>query len=135
MKKISSVFSVLLIIAATFNFSIATHYCGGKIAQVNFSFGRAHASCGMENGTKSCSGKETLRKKCCDDQIFQNHTLGDYTAAERNSCSDLISKDLYTSGFIASIFQPALPQKIFYYGSSPPGENFHSLSFIRSFRI
>lgn len=49
MKKIVSILLSLVTLAAVIHFSVATHYCGGKIAATKVSLTGRLASCGMED--------------------------------------------------------------------------------------
>ena len=51
------------------HFSIATHICGGEIAQVKWSFSDEKASCGMESDNETCPTDKSFSQECCHDQI------------------------------------------------------------------
>jgi hypothetical protein len=68
MKKGSSISLVLLMIVAMFHFSVATHYCGGKIAASKVSVTGKLASCGMEGSEKKLPLSGTyFTGLCCED--------------------------------------------------------------------
>jgi hypothetical protein len=70
-KKVFSLSLSLLILAAMFHFTVAIHYCGGKVAASTVSLSGKLATCGMEE----CSEKEfplsgsNFTKHCCDDIV------------------------------------------------------------------
>jgi hypothetical protein len=70
MKKGSSISLVLLIIVAMFHFSVATHYCSGKLAASKVSLTGKLASCGMEGSEKELPLSGTyFTRLCCEDNI------------------------------------------------------------------
>ncbi len=63
------------------HFTIATHYCGGELAETKASFSGNLASCGMEGIVDECTapGTNINQKGCCSDEITvfsvdQNYT-------------------------------------------------------------
>ena len=117
MKKGFSIFLSLLMLTAMMHLSVATHYCGGKVAASTVSLSGKLATCGME-----CSEKElplpgaNFIKHCCDDVVTFCGIDNNYTpsfsfvpksyaynfqvfaipvALSVNSCTDIIP--LYTS--------------------------------------
>jgi hypothetical protein len=69
MKKLFSIFFAFLILLSGMHFSIATHFCGGKIAEVKWSFSEKKASCGMENSDQACSNHDGFASNCCHNKI------------------------------------------------------------------
>jgi hypothetical protein len=70
MKKVLSISLVLLMLTAMLHLSVATHYCGGKIAASKISLSGELASCGMEGEGKEIPLPETnLFAHCCDDIV------------------------------------------------------------------
>jgi hypothetical protein len=70
MKKGSSISLVLLMIVAMFHFSVATHYCGGKLAASKVSLSGKLANCGMEGSEKELPHSGTyFTKLCCEDVV------------------------------------------------------------------
>lgn len=69
-KKVFSISLVILMLTAMLHLTVATHYCGGKVAASRVSFSGKLATCGME-----CSEKDYplqmpyLDNHCCDDVI------------------------------------------------------------------
>jgi hypothetical protein len=62
------------------NFTVATHYCGGKIAATKVSFTGEEASCGMISDHKTDNPGETqISSKCCDDEIAVYKIDSDYS--------------------------------------------------------
>jgi len=70
MKKGTSISLALLMIAAMFHFSVATHFCGGKLASSKVSLTGKLANCGMEDTDMQVllSGIN-FSKHCCDDVV------------------------------------------------------------------
>jgi hypothetical protein len=71
MKKGISISLVLLMTAAMLHLSVATHYCGGKIAASKISLTGKLANCGMESpeGQLPFHGI-TFSKHCCDNVVI-----------------------------------------------------------------
>jgi hypothetical protein len=70
MKKFFSISFSLLILLSGMHFTIATHYCGGKIAATKISVTGEIASCGMEVPANQCptNGRQ-IGSHCCNDKI------------------------------------------------------------------
>ncbi len=71
MKKILSILSAILVIAAMFHISVARHYCGGVVVATKISLTGKLASCGMETKNENCpfSGY-FLKTRCCENNII-----------------------------------------------------------------
>lgn len=67
-------------LAATFNLSVATHFCGGSVAGLKVSLTGQLASCGMESGERSLPVLETIfTTHCCEDIVTYCETDNNYT--------------------------------------------------------
>jgi hypothetical protein len=67
MKKIVPILLSLVMLAAVMHFSVATHYCGGKIAETKVSLTGKLASCGMEDDDNDLPLTGThYTTHCCD---------------------------------------------------------------------
>jgi hypothetical protein len=70
MKKVISISLTLLMLIALLHFSVATHYCMGKMAASRISFSGALANCGMENDeTELPQTGSYFTTHCCDNVI------------------------------------------------------------------
>lgn len=69
MKKLFSILFATLILLSGMHLSIATHWCGGEVAQVKVSVTHENATCGMcgEEETTPLSGVNN--DGCCQDEI------------------------------------------------------------------
>ncbi len=135
MRRIFSIIFAVVTIIGTLHFSLATHYCGGKVADIDFALGNAEASCGMENGAAPCEEKETFGKNCCDDHILSFSGTDNYTFSSANpviSHLQIFFFEIIVNNWDFSI--PAL-SKISYYFHSPPANYSSTLSFLQVFRI
>lgn len=80
MKKGFSISLVVLMMTAVFHLTVATHYCGGKVAASTVSLSGKLATCGME-----CSEKElplsgtNFTTHCCDDVVTLFGVDSNYT--------------------------------------------------------
>src|SRR5512133_1259996 len=70
MKKVISISLTLLMLVALLHFSVATHYCMGKIAASKISLSGDLATCGMENDDNMLPLKGTyFTSHCCDNVL------------------------------------------------------------------
>jgi hypothetical protein len=70
MKKVTSIYLSLLLLTAILHLSVATHYCGEKIAASKISLSCKLASCGMEYDKSDLpSAGLILTKRCCDNVL------------------------------------------------------------------
>jgi hypothetical protein len=80
MRKFFAIPLALLIILSGMHFTIATHYCGGKIAATKISLSGKEASCGMVSGHESENAGETqVSRQCCDNEFSVYKTDKDYS--------------------------------------------------------
>jgi hypothetical protein len=78
MKKIVSAFLALLLLISGMHLSVASHYCGGTLAQVKWSMDRELASCGMEAMAEHQPKDIALHEACCNDVVSTYTTDGQY---------------------------------------------------------
>lgn len=70
MKKVFSILFALLILLSGMHLSIATHFCGGEIADVKWSFTSEKATCGMEEDDLGYYvNHKTIESNCCQNEI------------------------------------------------------------------
>jgi len=77
MKKILPPFLALLLLVSGMHLSVASHYCGGTLAQVKWSFDRELATCGMK-GEQNPQKGIVLEQPCCMDVLSTYTTDGQY---------------------------------------------------------
>lgn len=135
MRKILSIFLATLTIAGSFHFSLATHYCGGKVADISFSLGKAEASCGMENGKAPCSEEESFGKNCCKNKIESYNGTDNYTGSFYKSFIQQTEFQIFEVALKLPELSASLLtfKKSFFH--SPPNNYFSSISFLQVFRI
>ena len=86
MKKFLTISLALLILLSGMHFTIATHYCGGKIAATKISLSGKEASCGMISGHESDNSGETrISKQCCDNEFSVYKIDSDYSPSAFHS--------------------------------------------------
>jgi len=78
MKKIVSAFLALLVLISGMHLSVASHYCGGTLAQVKWSFNKELATCGMERELGTAQKGIILEQPCCQDELSTYTTDGQY---------------------------------------------------------
>ena len=71
MKKLLSISFAFMILLSGMHLTIATHYCGGKIAASKVSLSGELATCGMEESADQCpvSGKQ-INNHCCVNKVL-----------------------------------------------------------------
>jgi hypothetical protein len=70
MKKVISISLTILMLIALLHFSVATHYCMGKIAASKISLSGKLANCGMENDENELPTTGTcFNTHCCDNVL------------------------------------------------------------------
>lgn len=71
MKRILSILLAIVFLTTNVGYSLATHYCGGKIHKQSFSFMAEELNCGMEDSEKLPCKKpaDTIKKKCCENDV------------------------------------------------------------------
>jgi len=80
MKKVVSIFMVVLLLATMFQLTLSTHYCGGEVAATRISLSGELASCGMEGTEDSCPIEGRIQhKSCCEDFVTVFSTDNTYT--------------------------------------------------------
>jgi hypothetical protein len=116
------------------NVSLASHYCGGKLKEVAFTFGSEFSGCGMEEDAdaKACD-TDAVDETCCQNH-FQELSIEDDYSLSGNI--DLKANVIALLPVLAALFYsyPDLQQE--FYSYNPP-ENLTSvsLSLIRVFLI
>lgn len=122
MKRGVSIALILLILTAMLNLSVATHYCGGKIAASKVSLTGKLASCGMAGSEKKLPLSGTsFTTHCCDDIVTYCGTDSNYTP----SFSFIPDSYQYNFKFFSipagyPVYNPAV-LKSQYIDASPPG--------------
>jgi hypothetical protein len=70
MKRLLSIAIAVLILLSGMHFSISTHFCGGEVAAVKWSFSGKIASCGMKSLTSiNHSGHKSISANCCHNKV------------------------------------------------------------------
>jgi hypothetical protein len=82
MKKFFSIGFALLILLSGMQLSLATHFCGGHIAAVKWSFTKEKATCGMEDPHATCPSQKRFTTHCCEDEIAVCSTDPNYNQSE-----------------------------------------------------
>ncbi len=78
-KKVLSITSIVLILTAMLHFSVATHYCGGRIASSEVSLSGKLATCGMEQFDRQLPASGLIfSSHCCDNDIRYYGISGNY---------------------------------------------------------
>jgi hypothetical protein len=79
-KRGISIVMALLMLAAMFHITVATHFCGGEVAASLISFSGKLASCGMEGPGKELPLPGTyFTRHCCEDVVTAYGTDSNYS--------------------------------------------------------
>jgi hypothetical protein len=85
MKRYLTIPLALLILVSGMHFTIATHFCGGKIAATRVSISGKEASCGMARDVKSeTAAKLGFSSNCCRNEISVYSVDDNYTPSAFN---------------------------------------------------
>jgi hypothetical protein len=137
-KKILSISTIILLLAAMLQISVATHYCGGMIASSKVSLSGELATCGMESRDSQLpvSGL-SLSSHCCDNVVTHFVISGNYFPSFTNVPEDFQQHlqtfeipDFLLSNISASLKIPRSESPPSYINSSQV-----DLSYICIFRI
>ena len=79
MNKIISILITLLLFLAGMQLTIASHYCGGNLAETKVSFSHETGSCGMEMSCASEQNSTAFKQPCCHDEISSLATDDNYS--------------------------------------------------------
>jgi hypothetical protein len=96
MKSFLTIMLAFVFLLSGMHFTIASHYCGGKIAATKVSVSGKMASCGMEaeenNGTSS---QPVLTSHCCDNKSAVYSTDNVYSPSEFHFKQVTVNKVLH----------------------------------------
>ena len=113
MKKVFSILTVILLIAAMLHISVARHYCGGELAASKLSLSGDLANCGMEGTEESCPLKspgDHLKSHCCEDVVTYYSIDNNYTQ------SPTITTEI--SRFTTQVSEPSFTSSVKFYNRS-----------------
>jgi hypothetical protein len=103
MKKFFTIPLALLILLSGMHFTIATHYCEGKIAATKVSLSGKEATCGMISGHRSDNSGETqVSKQCCDNEFAVYKIDSDYSPSAfhfKDSSQNILHEFSIPEGF------------------------------------
>jgi hypothetical protein len=80
MKNILTIVLASFILISGMHLSVARHFCGGKLADVNISFSEVAAACSMEADAATCVTHEKATSDCCRNEITKL-TVDEFFAA------------------------------------------------------
>jgi len=103
MRKFFTIPLAILILLSGMHFTIASHYCDGKIAATLVSLSGKEASCGMISDNRSDNSGETqISKHCCDDELAVYKTDSDYSPSAhhfKEITQNILQEFLVPEGF------------------------------------
>jgi len=123
MKKVFSIFSVLILFFAGLPVTISSHYCWGERVAAKISLSGIPASCGMENNENKCPFPwDQMTGNCCENRvriaaIVNIFTTGYPVREDKNQ--DKVKPTLINSIDLSySLFH----HQLFYTDFNPPGD-------------
>lgn len=96
MKKAISIFLLFIMLASSSGVTLATHFCGGHIAEMAITFGATDLDCGMEQMEMDCTnenshtGHHFQSNSCCENQ---NATIASDDATTTKIVLESIQQD------------------------------------------
>jgi hypothetical protein len=123
MRKGLSILLILLMLSAMLHLTLATHYCGGRLASSKVSLTGKLANCGMEDSKKELPLPGTnFTQHCCDDAVIFCGTDNNYIpsfSCSPESCQYNFQVFAVSGRYSVNSF---LSFKILCTDISPPGE-------------
>jgi hypothetical protein len=122
MRKGISIVLSLVILFSVAHITVATHFCGGKVADTKVSLSGKLASCGMETAeTKLPVAGTNLANHCCDNQVMTIGICNIFTTP-LTFISDNIQNLQHVSYLpVNQLFGSVVANNIFFTSISPPG--------------
>ena len=138
MKKILSILFAFLILLSGMHLSVATHICGGEVAEVKWTFTGEKASCGMEHKNQTCPVRNGIKSNCCRNEVSVYSVDSNYSPSVFHICkiSNNISQVFTVPVSLGT--QSLLASHLLCSSNEPPGKLLTSavlLSNICVFRI
>jgi hypothetical protein len=109
MKRFATILLAFVLLISGMHFSVATHFCGGKVAAVKISLSGIKAGCGMVSDASSApSRKPQVSTRCCFDELTVYKVESHYAPSAFDS-------KIVTANKIhaVSLVQVGLPNNIF----------------------
>ncbi|HEY4789082.1 MAG TPA: hypothetical protein VIH57_23700 [Bacteroidales bacterium] len=78
MKKVFSILLIAVVMLSSIHFTVATHFCGGKVAAVKAGLEGTTASCGMENNNANCTVNSGISSADCCTNISHTVSVDNY---------------------------------------------------------
>jgi hypothetical protein len=90
MKKLLAISFAFFIVLSGMHLSIATHFCGGEVADVKWSFFGKKATCGMEKTQQTCLAHHKIKSNCCHNIIAFYSVDNNYSPSSIQITSDAL---------------------------------------------
>lgn len=127
MKKVSAIFSILVILVAGMHLTLDVHHCSGHIAAMKLSFTGALASCGMEKEGQLYSAQGISAFDCCQDNLTQLNTDKIFMPANFvvKEVKMQVARVLELPSALVNYLVPPIQEQ--YANTGPPGNPLYSL--------
>lgn len=120
-KGISTLFALIMVFSVA-HITIATHFCGGKVADTRVSLSGKLASCGMESTEKNLPlTGNNLYSHCCDDQIIAIGTCNIFNSPVSYITENIQNLQQFLFLPVSQSFHSFITNNSFYTSISPPG--------------
>jgi len=123
MKKLFCISFAFLILLSGMHLSVATHFCGGEIAAVKWSFSGKKATCGMENSNSPCPAAHyTIASNCCHNKVAVYTVDNNYTPSsfQIKELSQNVLQVFYIP--VSLLYHPLTTSIPLFTNVNPPGE-------------
>lgn len=114
MKRILSITLALLLLTSSLHLTVASHICGGSLAQVKWSMDHELGSCGMEGEAEHHPQGITLHEACCQDVVSAWSTDGQYQVSAQTfnavapqvlACMEIPSYPIFNNLKLTAVMQ------------------------------
>lgn len=98
MKKFFTIGITVLLVLAEMHVAVASHFCGGAVADTKVSLTGKSASCGMMHDANSASSETTFSSNCCKDETSVYKVDDNYAFSEFKF--NLLAQNIYKECYI-----------------------------------
>lgn len=98
MRKAASILMAILVLLTGLHLSIASHFCQGKLVNVNVSVTGKITPCSMGGEASSYPGSKFSKKHCCDNELSTLKVDSNYSPSFAKSL-EVSQKVIHISGF------------------------------------
>lgn len=102
MRKVLSILLIVVVMLSSIHFTVATHFCGGKVASVKAGIEGTIANCGMKNNTKECPSEAQITPTSCCKNISHVLSVDNYQVTSQLEIQKI--SHILLEVFVAPVF-------------------------------